>query len=120
MDTDKLELYKDLLTQKIEQILGTTGKTLDEMTDTVNNFPDPIDRATSESSSSVELRTRDRERKLLQKIHKALQKIMDRTYGECEECGELISSERLKARPEAVLCINCKEEQEQMEKRFGS
>lgn len=90
-----------------------------EMSQEEDVFPDPVDRAMSESSRTIELRKRDRERKLIQKILKAIQKVEDNTYGTCEECGDEISEERLRVRPEATLCIRCKEEQEKLEKQFG-
>lgn len=114
-----MELYKELLMQRMETLIGTAGKTLDELVNEDETFSDPLDRASSESNRSIELRKRDRERKLIQKIKKALVKIQEGTYGECTDCSDEISSERLRARPEATLCIKCKEDQEQLEKRFG-
>lgn len=119
MDPKKLAQYREILLAKLESLLGTAGKTLEELSNGDETFPDPVDRALSESSRSIELRKRDRERKLIQKIRNALAKIEDGTYGECENCGEEISHERLLARPEASLCINCKEEQEKLEKQFN-
>ncbi|SRR5579875_709610 len=119
MDPEKLEYFKGILLGKMNQLLGTAGKTLSEMSQEDDAFPDPLDRAMSESSRTVELRKRDRERKLIQKILKAIQKVEDNTYGLCEECGDEISEERLRVRPEATLCIRCKEEQEKLEKQFG-
>jgi DnaK suppressor protein len=119
MEFSKLRFFKDLLQGKMNQLLGTAGKTLSEMINEGDPFPDPVDRAMSESGRSIELRKRDRERKLIQKIVKAIQKTEDGTYGTCEECGNEISESRLRVRPEATLCINCKEEQEEKEKQFG-
>jgi DnaK suppressor protein len=103
----------------MNQILGTAEKTMSQLSQEDGTFPDPIDRALTESSRSIELRTRDRERKLLQKIVKALKKMENGSYGICEECGDEISEDRLRVRPEATLCIKCKEEQEKLEKQFG-
>lgn len=119
MNPEKLEYFKGILLEKMNQLLGTAGKAMSEMSQEDDAFPDPVDRAMSESSRTVELRKRDRERKLIQKILKALQKVEDNTYGTCEECGDEISEERLTVRPEATLCIKCKEEQEKLEKQFG-
>lgn len=119
MNPEKLEYFKGILFEKMNQLLGTAGKTMNEMSQEDDTFPDPLDRAMSESSRTIELRKRDRERKLLQKIRKAIQKMEDGTYGTCEECGDEISEERLRVRPEATLCIKCKEEQEKLEKQFG-
>jgi DnaK suppressor protein len=119
MDPHKLKYFREILIEKMNQILGTAEKTMNQLSQEGTSFPDPLDRALTESSRSIELRTRDRERKLLQKIIKAMKKIEDGSYGICEECGEEISEERLRVRPEATLCIKCKEEQEKIEKQFG-
>lgn len=119
MKAKELKLYKELLLQRVDNLVGSAGETLDTMSKGDDSFPDPIDRAMSESNRSIELRKRDRERKLIQKIKKAIQRTDDGSYGVCDECGEEISESRLKARPETTLCINCKEEQEKVEKQFG-
>ncbi len=119
MNTEKLRFYRELLEERINNLMGSAGETLDTLSKSDDTFPDPLDRAMSESSRSIELRKRDRERKLIQKIKEAIQRTEDGTYGICEDCGEEISANRLKARPEATLCINCKEEQEKVEKQFG-
>ena len=80
------------------------------------NYADPADRATQEEEFSLELRTRDRERKLISKIDKALERVEDGTFGLCDECGEDIEFKRLEARPVATLCIECKTMQEEEEK----
>ena len=118
MNENEIKFYKELLIRKQAELLGIAEDTLSRMSEKKETFPDPLDRALSESSSSIELRKRDRERKLIQKIKTALKKIDDGTYGECESCSEYITHERLKVRPEAVLCITCKEEQERNEKKF--
>jgi len=119
MKAKELKLYKELLLQRVDNLVGSAGETLDTMSKGDDSFPDPIDRAMSESNRSIELRKRDRERKLIQKIKKAIQRTDDGSYGVCDECGEEISESRLKARPETTLCINCKKEQEKVEKQFG-
>ena len=115
----KQEYYKNLLTQRLNELLEDANKTLTDMTDQTQNFPDPTDRASMESDRNFELRIRDRERKLISKIKDALDRIEARTYGICEECGENISDERLKARPVTTLCIDCKKKQENQEKVKG-
>ena len=89
------------------------------MTDTVEVYADPADRATAESDRSFTLRLRDRERRLIKKIKEAIERIDDGTYGECVECGEEISVSRLKARPVTTLCIKCKSKQEAEEDLRG-
>jgi DnaK suppressor protein len=119
MTAKELKLYKELLEQRLNNLMGNAGETLDTMSKGDDSFPDPLDRAMSESSRTIELRKRDRERKLIQKIKQAIQRTEDGTYGICDDCGEEISASRLKARPETTFCINCKEEQEKVEKQFG-
>ncbi len=86
------------------------------MTDEEETFPDPTDRASLESNRNLDLRIRDRERKLSQKIKKAMERIENGSFGICEVCGGEISEERLKARPVTTLCIDCKMAQEEEEK----
>jgi DnaK suppressor protein len=90
------------------------------MSDTIDTFPDPTDRATLETDRNFMLRIRDRERKLISKIKEALERIEDGTYGLCEACGEPISEKRLLARPVTTLCIECKARQEKQERVRGS
>lgn len=117
MDADKLEYYRNILTEEMKTLLGEADKTVTEMTSDSSNFPDPTDRATQESDRNFELRIRDRERKLINKIKDALDRIDKGEFGTCEECGEEISDARLKVRPVTTLCINCKMEAEQKERR---
>lgn len=119
MDQKELDFFKDLLKQKLTDLEGGAGRTLEDMTETDENYPDPTDRASVESDRSFELRLRDRERKLIKKIRLAIDRIKDGTYGECEECGEDIGFKRLKARPVTTMCIKCKSKQEQEEKAKG-
>lgn len=119
MDKEKLEFFRKELLKKKDEILDEAGKTLSEMTDQTTNVPDPNDRATIESGRSFELRIRDRERKLLNKIDEALNRIDEGTYGVCEDCDELIGTKRLEARPVTTLCIDCKTNQETQEKAKG-
>jgi DnaK suppressor protein len=115
----KMETYKALLTQKINELLSEAGKTVSEMTNGKENYPDPNDRASLESDRNFELRIRDRERKLIMKMQEAIKRIDDGVFGICEVCGGPISEKRLMARPVTTLCIDCKTKQEKMEKLKG-
>ncbi len=115
----KLTFFKKLLNERIDELLNQANETVSGMTSHKENLPDPSDRATLESDRNFTLRIRDRERKLIGKIKEALERIEDGTYGICEECGEEISTERLKARPVTTLCIDCKKTQEREEKVKG-
>ena len=116
MKKAKLEEFRQLLQEQMDQLLHEAGKTVSEMTDEKTNFPDPTDRASLESDRNFELRIRDRERKLISKIREALDRIEAGEFGECEDCGDQIGEARLKARPVTTLCIECKTEQERQEK----
>ncbi|MBT1072706.1 RNA polymerase-binding protein DksA [Pelotalea chapellei] len=117
MEVEKLEYFRSVLNDEMKALLGEAGKTVTEMNSDASNFPDPTDRATQESDRNFELRIRDRERKLINKIKDALDRIDTGEFGVCEECGDPISEARLKVRPVTTLCINCKMEEEQKEKR---
>ena len=119
MEHAQQEYFRRLLQEKLNDLLGEADKTLGDMTDMDDHFPDPTDRASIESDRSFELHIRDRERKLIKKIKKALEKIDKGTYGICEVCGKEIGIERLKARPVTTLCIECKSRQEREEKARG-
>jgi len=116
---DKMKAYKTMLQQKINELLSEAGKTVNEMTVSKENYPDPNDRASLESDRNFELRIRDRERKLIMKMQEAIKRIDDGTFGICEVCGGPISEKRLMARPVTTLCIDCKTKQEKMEKLKG-
>jgi DnaK suppressor protein len=116
---DKMETYRALLTQKINELLSEAGKTVSEMTNGKENYPDPNDRASLESDRNFELRIRDRERKLIMKMQEAIKRIDDGIFGICEVCGGPISDKRLMARPVTTLCIDCKTKQEKLEKLKG-
>lgn len=115
--TEQLEMFRKLLHSQRAQLMEDAGRTVTRMGDLSETFPDPTDRAAWESDSTRDLRIRDRERKLIDKIEETLRRIDDGTFGECEECGEVISIGRLKARPVTTLCIACKAEQEADELR---
>jgi DnaK suppressor protein len=119
MKKDDIEYFKDLLTNRLEELLSHADTTVSGMTALKENFPDPADRATLESDRNFMLRIRDRENKLIKKIKKALERIDDGTFGICEKCGEDISASRLKARPVTTLCIDCKTKEEAFEKALG-
>jgi DnaK suppressor protein len=116
---EKMNAYKAMLTQKINELLSEAGKTVSEMTNGKENYPDPNDRASLESDRNFELRIRDRERKLIMKMQEAIKRIDDGTFGICEVCGGQISEKRLIARPVTTLCIDCKTKQEKLEKLKG-
>lgn len=103
-----------------KELMEEVDRTVHHMQDEAANFPDPADRASQEEEFSLELRTRDRERKLIKKIDETLQLIEDNDYGWCESCGVEIGIRRLEARPTATLCIDCKTLAEIKEKQLGS
>lgn len=111
-----LSMFKQLLHERRAELLGEAARTANGMGDR-ELFPDPTDRATLEGGRSLELRIRDRERKLLTKIDDAIARLEDGSFGVCEECGGEIGIERLKARPVTTLCIECKSQQEEAERR---
>ncbi len=120
MDKVEVKRFKDLLTEKRDEILAKAKQTLaEDMALDQNDLPDEMDLASSEYLQSFTFRLRGREKQFLDKIEKALGKIDDATFGTCESCGEDITSKRLEARPETPFCINCKEEQERKERAFG-
>lgn len=108
-----------MLTLLRQQIMEGADRTVTHMKDDAINYPDPNDRASQEEEFRLELRTRDRERKLLKKIEEALQLLNDKEYGYCEVCGVEIGLRRLEARPTATLCIDCKTLDEIREKQQG-
>ena len=119
MKKKDIEFFKELLENKIEDLLSQADNTVSGMTAPKENFPDPTDRASLESDRNFMLRIRDRESKLIKKIKKALGRIENGTFGICEACGEHISIERLKARPVTTQCIDCKTKEEAFEKALG-
>ena len=120
MNKKDLKRFKSILEEQKRQILVQAKKTLtEEASFDTDDLPDEIDLASSEYTQSMIFRLRDREKFLLAKIDKALQRIENGTFGICEKCEEEISIKRLEARPVTTLCIRCKEEQEQKEKSFG-
>ncbi len=120
MTKAQLKKFKQLLETKRDEILKRAKQTLnDDMTLDTNDLPDEMDLASSEYLQSFTFRLRGREKSFLDKIERALQKIEEGSFGNCEECEEEISVKRLEARPETTLCIRCKEDQERAERDFG-
>ena len=114
------EHFSKILKQWKQDLMQEVDRTVDHMKDEAANFPDPADRASQEEEFSLELRARDRERKLIKKIDETLQLIDDNEYGWCDSCGVEIGIRRLEARPTATLCIDCKTLAEIREKQIGS
>lgn len=118
MSPAQLAHFEAILRSWKLELMNEVDRTVHHMQDEAANFPDPNDRATQESEFGLELRTRDRERKLLRKIDAALQRIQDGTYGYCDETGEEIGLKRLEARPVATLCLEAQERREMAERQF--
>lgn len=108
MNEKQREHFKALLRDWKGDLMAEVDRTVNHMKDDAANFPDPADRATQEEEFSLELRTRDRERKLIKKIDKTIEMIDADEYGYCEQCGVEIGIRRLEARPTATLCVDCK------------
>ena len=117
-DAQKAHFRQLLLDWKAE-LMQEVDRTVSHMKDEAANFPDPADRATQEEEFSLELRARDRERKLIKKIDSTLELIEQDEYGFCEACGIEIGVRRLEVRPTATLCIDCKTLAEIKEKQIG-
>jgi DnaK suppressor protein len=108
MNEKQCEHFKSILLNWKSELMQEVDRTVSHMKDEAANFPDPADRATQEEEFSLELRTRDRERKLIKKIDATIELIEQDDYGYCEACGVEIGIQRLEARPTATLCIDCK------------
>ena len=119
MSRDQLDHFRGILSNWKRDLMEEVDRTMSHMKDEAANPPDPNDRATLESEFALELRTRDRERKLIRKIDEALSRIDDGSYGYCIETGEPIGVKRLEARPVATLCIEAQERRERREKQYG-
>ena len=118
MSKKQLKHFGKILGAWKSELMFEVDRTVHHMQDEAANFPDPNDRATQESEFGLELRTRDRERKLLRKIDSALARVDDASYGYCEETGEEIGLKRLEARPVATLCLEAQERRELAERQF--
>ncbi|MGF1727407.1 RNA polymerase-binding protein DksA [Photobacterium nomapromontoriensis] len=119
MGDAQLEHFRKILGAWRNQLREEVDRTVNHMQDEAANFPDPVDRAAQEEEFSLELRNRDRERKLIKKIEKTLQRIEDEDFGFCDSCGIEIGIRRLEARPTADLCIDCKTLAEIKEKQMA-
>jgi len=119
MSREQLEHFRTILETWKGDLMREVDRTVSHMKDEAANFPDPNDRATQEEEFSLELRTRDRERKLIRKIEEALERIEDGSYGYCLETGEEIGIKRLEARPVATLSLEAQERRERREKQYG-
>ena len=119
MSKEQLEHFRLILNSWKRDLMVEVDRTVTHMKDEAANFPDPNDRATQEEEFSLELRTRDRERKLIRKIDEALKRIEDGSYGYCLETGEEIGIKRLEARPVATLTLEAQERRERRERQYG-
>jgi DnaK suppressor protein len=120
MSDGQRDHFKTILRDWRSQLMEEVDRTVHHLQDDAANYPDPADRATQEEEFSLELRTRDRERKLIKKIDSTIEKIAQNDYGYCESCGIEIGIRRLEARPTADKCIDCKTLDEIREKQWGA
>jgi len=119
MNDSQISHFQSILKNWKTELMKEVDRTVHHMQDDAANFPDPNDRATQESEFGLELRTRDRERKLIKKIDESIADLDSGDYGFCESCGIDIGLRRLEARPTATLCIDCKTLDEIREKQTG-
>lgn len=117
MNEKQREHFRTLLLAWKRELMEEVDRTMSHLKDEAANFPDPADRASQEEEFSLELRTRDRERKLIKKIDKTIDLIDNHEYGYCDACGVEIGIRRLEARPTATLCVDCKTIDEIKEKQ---
>ncbi len=118
MNSKQKEHFRNILESWKKELMEEVDRTVHHMRDEAANFPDPNDRASQESEFALELRTRDRERKLIKKIDESLELLNSGDYGYCESCGVEIGIRRLEARPTATQCIDCKTLDEIREKQM--
>ena len=119
MNDKQVQHFRNILLAWKRELMEEVDRTVHHMQDDAANFPDPNDRATQESEFSMELRARDRERKLIKKIDESMRNLDNDEFGYCEACGVEIGVKRLEARPTATLCIDCKILDEIREKQMG-
>ena len=117
MNEKQTEHFRSILQNWKNELMEEVDRTVGHMKDDAANFPDPADRASQEEEFSLELRTRDRERKLIKKIDESMNMLDSKDYGYCETCGVEIGIKRLEARPTATQCIDCKSLDEIKEKQ---
>ncbi|KEI69991.1 RNA polymerase-binding protein DksA [Endozoicomonas elysicola] len=120
MNEQQVAHFTQILLNWKRELMEEVDRTVNHMQDDAANFPDPADRASQEEEFSLELRTRDRERKLIRKIDSTLARIEEDDYGFCDSCGVEIGIRRLEARPTATLCIDCKTLAEIKERQLGN
>ncbi len=118
MSDQQLVHFKQILMNWRQELMEEVDRTVHHMQDEAANFPDPADRATQEEEFSIELRTRDRERKLIKKIDQTMELVDQEDYGYCDTCGVEIGLRRLEARPTATQCVDCKSLDEIKEKQI--
>lgn len=119
MNPNHVEHFRNILNMWKDDLMQEVDRTVNHMQDEAANFPDPNDRASQETDFALELRARDRERKLIRKIDESIDMLSNEEYGYCEICGVEIGVRRLEARPTANLCIDCKTLDEIREKQMG-
>ncbi len=120
MNDEQKEHFRGLLLAWKSELMEEVDRTMSHMKDEAANFPDPADRASQEEEFSLELRTRDRERKLIKKIDSTMELLETDDYGYCDACGVEIGIRRLEARPTATLCVDCKTLDEIKERQVGA
>ncbi|MEM7078938.1 MAG: RNA polymerase-binding protein DksA [Pseudomonadota bacterium] len=118
MSDGQVDHFRQILNNWRIELMEEVDRTVNHMQDEAANFPDPADRATQEEEFSIELRTRDRERKLIKKIDQTLERLEQDDYGYCDTCGIEIGLRRLEARPTATQCVDCKSLDEIKEKQI--
>ncbi len=119
MNEAQKDHFREILLEWKRQLMEEVDMTISHLKEEATNFADPSDRASQEEEFSLELRTRDRERKLIRKIDKAIERLEEDDYGYCDDCGVEIGIRRLEARPTATQCIDCKTLAEIKEKQVG-
>ena len=120
MNEDQLAHFRNILVKWSESLVNEVNRTVDHMQEDASNFSDPADRATQEEEFTLELRARDRERKLIRKIEKTIARVDADDYGFCDACGIEIGLQRLEVRPTADLCIDCKSTEEIKERQMAN
>lgn len=120
MNEEQLAHFRKILTKWSESLVEEVNRTVGHMQEDASNFSDPADRATQEEEFTLELRARDRERKLIRKIEKTIARVDADDYGFCDACGIEIGLQRLEVRPTAELCIDCKATQEIKERQIAN
>ena len=118
MSDGQVEHFRNILANWRRELMEEVDRTVHHMQDEATNFPDPADRATQEEEFSIELRTRDRERKLIKKIDQTLERLDQGDFGYCDTCGVEIGLQRLEARPTATQCVDCKSLEEIKERQL--